>query len=186
MLSWVHCCTFHGNACRLQPANRAAEKHWSMNTAAALRYIGVPESSLSQAVQRYDTLYATAYRTNSVFRAYRRCLPVYPQSTSLWPCCRPEMRMNFKTTLRLRRCLPHFHILMGADFCRSQAQPGGADSIYADVSHRAGNASLFVGDTPADSKLRVSPRRFPFALAGWNTAADPGKTGFRYLLRQPW
>ncbi len=169
--------------CMPSPASESrCRETLSMNTVAALRYIGVAESSLKKAVRRYDVLYASAYRTTP-FQGVPEMLASISAARIPMALLSARKAYEFHNDTALAPLLPYFHMVMGAEFAAPKPSPEGL-LRYMQMFHTEPERVLFVGDTPADSRCALAAS-VPFALAGWNAEADPGITDYRYLLREP-
>ena len=169
--------------CMPSPASESrCRETLSMNTAAALCYIGVPEALLTNAVRRYDALYASVYRT-APFQGIPEMLSRLSAERIPMALLSARKAYEFHNDAALAPLLPHFHMIMGAEFSAPKPSPEGLIR-YMQMFHTVPERVLFVGDTPADGSCAFAAS-VPFALAGWNAAADPGETGYRYLLRHP-
>ena len=154
----------------------------AMHTARALRHIGLPERVLHAAVARYDVLYATAFHT-AVFPGVADTITYISAKGIPMAVFSARQAYELQNDAVFSPLRPYFHLLMSAEFAPPKPSPDGLLRYMQRFGVTPGRV-LFIGDTMSDSDS-AHAASVPFALAGWNPAADPDTIAHQFFLRQP-
>lgn len=165
------------------PLSLAAEA-FSMPSRPALRHVGVAEENMERGLHLFEQYSYCSGRVSPAFPGVRELLEGLAGAGVPMSVFSARLEEEFERDPSFPPLAPFFRRLMGTRYSvNPKPAPDGLLRFLREEGLAAGEV-LMVGDSAADSRSAAGAG-IPFALAGWNSGADPAAIPHDFLLRSP-